>query len=63
MSFVWIVTFDLWNLKSPSFGLIKQFDCDSMGSIGIIIYFIKISNLLKYYQLNNVVNHFNPLQN
>ncbi len=31
MSFVWIVTFDLWNFKSPSFGLIKQFDYDSMG--------------------------------
>jgi hypothetical protein len=31
MSFVWIVTFDLWNLKNTSFGLVKQFDCDSMG--------------------------------
>jgi hypothetical protein len=31
MSFVWIVTFYLWNFQNTSFGLVKQFDCDSMG--------------------------------
>ncbi len=32
------------------------------SSIGIIIYFIKMSTFLKYYKLNNVGIHFNPLQ-
>jgi hypothetical protein len=25
MSFIWTMTFDLWNFKSTSFGFIKQF--------------------------------------
>jgi hypothetical protein len=28
-----IMMFDLWNFKSTSFGLIKQFDYDSMGLV------------------------------
>jgi hypothetical protein len=38
MSFIWIVMFDLWNFRSTSFGLVKQFDYDPIGgSIGITV--------------------------
>jgi hypothetical protein len=63
LSFVWIMTFNLWNFKGPSFGLIKEFDCDSIKVYWNNNLLHKMSNLLKYYQLNNVVNHFNPLHN
>jgi hypothetical protein len=56
--------FGIWNFKSILFGLYKQFDYDSMRVywkyFEIIIHFIEMSTWFKkYYELNNMVNHFN----
>jgi hypothetical protein len=61
MNFIWIMVFKLWKFKSISFGLCKEFDCDTMMVYWNNNLVHKNKNMSKIFKSNNFGDHFNPL--